>query len=211
MRRAALILLILSLVVFAFGIIRWVALTRDIAEEKGAQTRRGRVVFDLSRQEGWKTSDYIPRRAGLYSLVLETQGRGSKPRSRAAFVGAFEVEILDSSGKLAKRMRVNGASVYHTNENHIHWSGLDTITIDSTGSGPWQIRVLTSQPDPNFNEMTSAIILQPPAHFDVGWAGFSSGIEIALIAALGFILLSASGALFYFARRNTHRSEIDQS
>ncbi|MEX0805919.1 MAG: hypothetical protein WD688_21770 [Candidatus Binatia bacterium] len=205
MRRASLILLILALVGFAFAIVRWVAQARQIAEEKEEQKWTGRVAFDLSRQEGWKTSDYVPRRAGLYSLVLETQGRSWKPHPIVAFSGSFEVEILDASGKLAKRKHVDGRSIYHTNENHVHWSGLDTVTIETTGSGAWKIRVLTSQPDANFTEMTSAIILQPPSRFDVGWAGFSGGIEIALIAASGFILLVAAGGLLYFARRNTRR------
>jgi hypothetical protein len=203
MRRAASILLILALVVFAFGIVRWVALTRDIAEEKREQSRSGRVVFNLSREEGWKTSDYIPRRSGLYSLVLESQGRDWKPHPTAAFAGSFELEVLDSSRKLVKRMRVNGASLYHTNESHIHWSGLDTVTIDSAGTGAWQLRVLTAEPDPNFKETTSAIVLQPPSDFDVGWAGFSGGIESALLVAVGFILLLGSAASWYFARRNT--------
>lgn len=207
MRRTSLALLILAVMVFAFAIVRWVALASQIAEEKVEQTWTGRVAFDLSRQEGWKTSDYVPRRAGLYSLVLETQGPSWKPHPTAAFLGSFEVEILDSSGKLAKRMHVNGSSLYHTNENHIHWSALDTLTIDSTGSGTWKVRVLTSQSDANFKEMTSAIIVQPPSHFDVGWIGFSGRIEIGLIAALGFILLLASAALLYFARRNTRRGE----
>jgi hypothetical protein len=207
MRRASLILLILAFVVFTFAIVRWVTLGNRIAEEKEEQTRTGRVVLDLSRQEGWKTSEYIPRRAGLYSLVLETQGRSWKPHPTVTFTGSFEIEILDSFGNLAKRMHVNGPSLYHTNENHIHWSGLDTVTINSTGSGAWKIRVVTSQPDANFKEMTSVIILQPPSHFDIGWAGFSRGIEVALIAGLGFILLSASGASLYFASRNI-RQEV---
>jgi hypothetical protein len=199
MRRASLTLLILAVVVFAFAIIRWVALGRQIAEEKEEQTRTGRVVFDLSQQESWKTSDYIPRRAGLYSLVLETEGRSLKPHPMATFTGSFEIEILDSSGNLSKRMRVQGQSLHHTNENHVHWSALDTVMINSSGSGAWKIRVSTSQADANFKEMASAIILQPPSKFDIGWAKFSRGIEIALIAGLGFILLSASGALWYFS------------
>jgi hypothetical protein len=207
MRRASLALLTLAFVVFAFGIVRWVRLGNQIAEEKEEQTRTGRVVLDLSRQEGWKTSGYSPRRAGLYSLVLETQGRSWKPYPRATFAGSFEIEILDSSGNLAKRMRIDGQSLHHTNENHIHWSALDTVTIASTGSGAWRIRVLTSQADANFKETVSAIILQPPSHLDVGWAGFSRGIEVALIAGLGFILLSASGASLYFARRHI-RQEV---
>jgi hypothetical protein len=207
MRRASLTLLILAFVVFAFGIVRWVTLGSQIAEEKEEQTRTGRVVLDLSRQEGWKTSDYIPRRAGLYSLVLETQARSWQPHPTATFTGSLEIEILDPSGNLAKRMRIDGQSLHHTNENHIHWSALDTVTIGSTGSGAWKIRVVTSHADANFKEMASAIILQPPSHFDVGWAGFSRGIEVALIAGLGLMLLSASGALLYFARRNV-RQEV---
>ena len=126
MRAAFLTLLILAVVVFAFGIFRWVTLGRQIAEEKEEQTRTGRVVFDLSQQEGWKTSDYT---------------------------------------------------------------------------------VATNQADANFKEMASAIILQPPSKFDIGWAKFSRGIEIAVIAALGLVLLSASGASWYFARRNI-RQEV---
>jgi hypothetical protein len=202
MRRAFLTLLILAVVVFAFGVFRWVTLGRQIAEEKEEQTRSGRVVFDLSQREGWKTSEYIPRRAGLYSVVLETQGRIWKPRPTATFTGIFEIEIVDSSGNVAKRMRVQGQSLHHTNENHVHWSALDTVMINSSGSGAWKIRVSTSQADANFKEMASAIILQPPSKFDIGWAKFSRGIEIALIAGLGFILLSASGASWSFARRN---------
>jgi hypothetical protein len=94
-------------------------------------------------------------------------------------------------------MRVHGQSLHHTSENHVHWSGLDTVMINSTGSGAW-----TSQADANFNEMTSAIILQPPCHLDVGWASFSRTIEIPLIAALGFILLSASQCFVVFLGRN---------
>ncbi|MPZ76295.1 MAG: hypothetical protein GEU77_07200 [Deltaproteobacteria bacterium] len=203
MRRPSLILRILALAVFAFAIVRWVAQARQIAEERDEQKWTGRVPFNLSRQEGWKTSDYIPRQAGLYSVVLETQGRNWKPHPTLAFSGSFEIEILDPSGKLAKRKQVDGPSLYHTNENHIHWSGLDTVTIKASGSGAWKIRVLTSQPDANFTDMTSAIILQSPPRFDIGWAGFSGGIEIALIASSGFILLVAAGALLYFARRNT--------
>jgi hypothetical protein len=202
MRRAFLTLLILAVVVFAFGIFRWVTLGTQIAEEKEEQTRTGRVVFDLSQQEGWKTSDYIPRRAGLYSVVLETQGRIWKPRDAATFTGVFEIEIVDSSGKVAKRMRVHGQSLHHTNENHVHWSALDTLTMAATGSGAWKIRASTSDVDANFEETTSAIILQPPSKFDIGWARFSRGIEIALIAGLGVILLSSSGASWYFARRH---------
>jgi hypothetical protein len=205
MRRAFLTLLILAVVGFAFAIIRWVALGRQIAEEKEEQTRTGRVVFDLSQQESWKTSDYIPRRTGLYSLVLETRGRSLKPQPIATFSGSFEFEIIDSAGKLAKRMRVQGQSLHHTNENHVHWSALDTLMIDSSGSGAWKIRVLTAQADANFKEMASAIILQPPSNFDIGWASFSRGIEVALIAGLGFVLLSASAASWYFARRNIRR------
>jgi hypothetical protein len=205
MRRAFLTLLILAVVVFAFGIFRWVTLGRQMAEEKEKQTRTGRVVFDLSQQEGWKTSDYIPRRAGLYSLVLETQGRIWKPRPTATFTGIFEIEIVDSSGNVAKRMRVQGQSLHHTNENHVHWSALDTVMINSSGSGAWKIRVSTSQADANFKEMASAIILQPPSRFDIGWAKFSRGIEIALIAGLGFILLSASGGSWYYAGRNVRQ------
>lgn len=202
MRGAFLILLILAVVVFAFGIFRWVTLGTQIAEEKEEQTRTGRVVFDLSQQEGWKTSDYIPRRSGLYSVVLETQGRIWKPRDAATFTGAFEIEIVDSSGNVVKRKRVHGQSLHHTNENHIHWSSLDTVTIAAIGLGPWKIRVSTDQADANFKEMASAVILQPPSKLDVGWAKFSRGIEIVLIAALGFLLLAASGASWYFARRN---------
>ncbi len=207
MRHASLALLILAVLVFAFGIVRWIALGRQIAEEKEEQTRTGRVVFDLSQQEGWKTSDYIPRRAGLYSVVLETQSRIWKPRPAATFTGVFEIEIVDSSGNIAKRMRVHGQSFHHTNENHIHWSALDTLTMTAIGSGAWKIRVATNQADANFKEMASAIILQPPSKFDVGWAKFSRGIEIAVIAALGLVLLSASGASWYFARRNI-RQEV---
>ena len=76
------------------------------------------------------------------------------------------------------------------------------MTIAAIGSGAWKIRVSTSQADANFKEMESAIVLQPPSTFDIGWAKFSRGIEIALIAGLGFILLSASGTSWYFARRN---------
>ena len=202
MRRAFLTLLILAVVVFAFGIFRWVTLGTQIAEEKEEQTRTGRVVFDLSQQEGWKTSDYIPRRAGLYSVVLETQGRTWKPRDAATFTGILEIEIVDSSGNVAKRMRVHGQSLHHTNENHVHWSALDNLTMATTGSDAWKIRVSTAQADANFTEMASAIILQPPSKFDIGWAKFSRGIEIALITALGFLLLAASGASWYFARRN---------
>jgi hypothetical protein len=207
MLRASLTLLILAVVVFALGIGRWATLGSQIAEEKEEQTRTGRVALDLSRQEGWKTSDYIPRRTGLYSLVLETQGRSWKPHPTATFTGSFEIEILDSSRKVAKRTRIDGQSLHHSNENHIHWSSLDTVTIASTGSGVWKIRVLISDADANFKDMASAIILQPPSHFDVGWAGFSRAIEVALIAGLGFILLSASGASLYFARRNI-REEV---
>ena len=205
MRRASLTLLILAVVVFAFGIFRWVTLGRQIAEEKEEQTRTGRVVFDLSQQEGWKTSDYIPRRAGLYSLVLETQGRNWKPRAATTFTGVFEIEIVDSSGNHAKRMRVHGQSLHHTNENHVHWSALDTLTIAATSSGAWKIRASTSQADANFKETASAIILQPPSKFDIGWAKFSHGIEIVLIAGLGFILLSASGASWYYAGRDVRQ------
>lgn len=202
MRGAFLTLLMLAVVVFAFGIFRWVTLGKQIAEEKEEQTRTGRVVFDLSQQEGWKTSDYIPRRAGLYSVVLETQGRTWKPRDAATFTGILEIEIVDSSGNVAKRMRVHGQSLHHTNENHVHWSALDNLTMATTGSDAWKIRVSTAQADANFTEMASAIILQPPSKFDIGWAKFSRGIEIALITALGFLLLAASGASWYFARRN---------
>ena len=207
MRGAFLTLLILAVVVFAFGIFRWVTLDRQIAVEREEQTRTGRVVFDLSQQEGWKTSDYIPRRSGLYSVVLETQARIWKPRPAATFTGVFEIEIVDSSGNVAKRMRVHGKSLYHTNENHIHWSSLDTVTIAAIGSDAWKIRVATNQADANFKEMVSAVILQPPSKVDVGWAKFSRGIEIAVTAALGLILLSASGASWYFARRNI-RQEV---
>ena len=202
MRGAFLTLLMLAVVVFAFGIFRWVTLGKQIAEEKEEQTRTGRVVFDLSQQEGWKTSDYLPRRAGLYSLVLETQSRIWRPRPAATFTGVFEIEIIDSSGNVAKRMRVHGQSLHHTNENHVHWSSLDTVTIAATGSGAWKIRASTSDADANFKETTSAVILQPPSKFDIGWAKFSRGIEIVLITALGFLLLAASGASWYFARRN---------
>ena len=177
-------------------------LGRQIAEEKEEQTRSGRVVFDLSQQEGWKTSDYIPRRAGLYSLVLETQSRIWRPRSTATFTGVFEIEIVDSSGKVVKRMRVHGQSLHHTNENHVHWSALDNLTMATTGSDAWKIRVSTAQADANFDETTSAIILQPPSKFDIGWAKFSRGMEVALIAALGFLLLAASVASRYFAGRH---------
>jgi hypothetical protein len=208
MRRASLTLLIIAVVVFAIGIVRWVALGRQIAEEKEQQSRTGRVVFDLSQQESWKTSDYIPRRTGLYSLILETRGRSWTPHPIVTFTGVFELEILDSTGNVAKRMRVHGQSLHHTNENHVHWSALDTVMINSSGSGGWKIRVSTSQADANFKEMASAIILQPPSNFDIGWAKFSRGIEIALIAGLGFILLSASGASLYYARRNmSHKRE----
>jgi hypothetical protein len=207
MRGAFVTLLILAVVVFAFGIFRWVTLGGQMAEEKEEQTRTGRVVFDLSQQEGWKTSDYIPRRAGLYSVVLETQSRIWKPRPAATFTGVFEIEIVDSSGNVAKRMRVHGQALHHTNENHVHWSALDTLTMTTIGSGAWKIRVSTAEADANFKEMASAIILQPPSKFDIGWAKFSRGIEVALIAALGFLLLSASGASWYFARRNI-RQEV---
>ncbi len=207
MRGAFLTLLILAVVVFAFGIFRWITLGRQIAEEKEEQTRTGRVVFDLSQQEGWKTSDYIPRRAGLYSVVLETQGRIWKPRPAATFTGVFEIEIVDSSGNVAKRMRVHGQALHHTNENHIHWSAVDTLTMTATGSDAWKIRVSTAEADANFKEMASAVILQPPSKLDIGWAKFSRGIEIVLIAALGIVLLSASGASWYFTRRNI-RQEV---
>ena len=207
MRRASLTLLILAVVVFAFGIFRWVTLGRQIAEEKEEQTRTGRVVFHLSQQEGWKTSDYIPRRLGLYSLVLETHGPNWTSRPTVTFSGVFEIEIIDSSGNVAKWMRVHGQSLHHTNENYIHWSSLDTVTIGAIDSGAWKIRVSTNQADANFKEMVSAVILQPPSKFDVGWAKFSRGIEVVVIAVLGFVLLSASGTSWYFARRNI-RQEV---
>jgi len=205
MRRISLTLLILALVVFAFGVIRWVTLGNRIAEERREQASTGRVVLNLSRQEGWQAADYIPRRAGLYSLVLETQGRSWKPHPTATFTGFFEIEVLDSFGNLAKRLRIDGRSLHHTNEDHIHWSGLDTVPIGPTGPDAWKIRALVSRGDDNFKEMTSTVLLQPPAHFDVGWAGFSRGIEVALTAGLGFILLAASGASLYFARRNVRQ------
>src|SRR5712691_8097979 len=129
MRRTSLILLILALVVFALAMVRWVTLARQIAEEKREQRWTGRVVFDLSRQEGWKMSDYMPRRPGLYSLVLETERPGWKLHPTTIFIGAFEIEILKPSGNVVKRSHVVGQSLYHTNENHIHWSSLDTIAI----------------------------------------------------------------------------------
>lgn len=205
MRRISLTLLILAFAVFAFGIIRWVTLGSKIAEERREQASTGRIILNLSRQEGWQTVDYIPRRAGLYSLVLETQGRSWKPHPTATFTGSFEIEILDSSGNLTKRFRIDGRALHHTNENHIHWSGIDTVPIASTGPNAWKIRALVSRADANFEEMTSTVIVQPPAHFDVGWAGFSRGIEAALIAVLGFIVLAASGASLYFARRNVRQ------
>jgi hypothetical protein len=208
MRRISLTLLILAFAVFAFGIIRWVTLGSQIAEERREQASTGRVVLNLSRQEGWQTTDYIPRRAGLYSLVLETQGRSWKPRPTATFTGSFEIEILDSFGNLAKRLRIDGRSLHHTNENHIHWSGLDTVPIDPTGPDAWKIRALVSRADANFIEMTSAVILQPPARFDVGWVGFSRGTEVALGPGLGLILLAESGASLYFARRNVRQEEM---
>jgi hypothetical protein len=202
MRRLSLGLLILALAIFAFGIIRWVILGNRIAEERREQANTGRVALNLSRQEGWQTTNYILRRAGLYSLVLETRGRSSKPRSTATFTGAFEIEILDSFGKIAKRWRIDGGSLHHTNDNHIHWSGLDTVSITSIGPDAWKIRASVSRGDDNFAETTSTVILQPPAQFDAGWAGFSRGIEAALSAGLGLILLAASGVSSYFARRS---------
>jgi hypothetical protein len=202
MRRTSLTLLILAFAVFAFGISRWVTLGRQIAEERQNQIRTGRVDLDLSRQDGWVTADFIPPRPGLYSVVLETQGRSWKPHPTATYTGSFEIELVDSFGNVTKQLRIDGQSVHHTNENHVHWSGLDTVTIASTGSGAWKIRVLNLRPDVNFKETTSAVILQPPPHFDVGWAGFSRGIEVALIAGLGLILLSASGVVLYFSKRN---------
>jgi uncharacterized membrane protein YidH (DUF202 family) len=202
MRRASLTLLILALVVSAFAMIRWVALGRQISEEKEEQTKTARVVFALSRQEGWKTAEYIPRRSGLYSLVLETQGRNWTPHPVATFNGTFEIELHDPVGNPVKRMRVHARSLHHTNESHVHWSPVDTVTINPSGASPWKIRVSTSQGDDNFKDTVSAIILQPPAHIDIGWASFSRGIEVALIAGLGFILLSASAASWYFAKRN---------
>ena len=198
MRRLSLALLILALVVLAFGILRWVMLGSRIAEERREQASSGRVVLNLSRQEGWQTADYIPRRAGLYSLVLETQGGSWNPHSTATFSGSFEIEILDPFGNLAKRLNVDGQSLHHTNENHIHWSGLDAVPITSTGPGAWKIRASVSRADVNFKEMRSAVILQPPAHFDVGWAGFSRGIEVALIAGLGFIAGSERCGVLFF-------------
>ena len=207
MRRIALTLLIVALAVFVFGTIRWVSLGGRIEEERREQSDTGRVVFNLSRQEGWQTADYRPRRAGLYSVVLETRGRSWKPQPAATFTGSFEVEILDPLGNLAKRLRMDGNSLHHTNENHVHWSGLDTVPIASVGPGAWKIRALVSRADANFKETSSALILQPPGHFDVGWAEFSRGIEVALIAGFALVLLAASGAALYFARRNI-RQEI---
>jgi hypothetical protein len=208
MRRAGQTLLILALAFFAFAIARWIFLSRNIADEKGEQRRAGRVTFDLSRQEGWKSADYFPRRTGLYSLVLETQGPKWKPHPTATFAGAFEIEIIDPMGNVIKRDHVTGQFLYHSNENHIHWSGLDALPIGSTGSGPWKLRVLISQPDANFSEMVSALILQPPPHFDVGWAGLYGMIEIVLIAAFGLLLLCVSAALFYFSRRSNRRGSL---
>lgn len=201
MRRIALTLLIVALAVFVFGTIRWVSLGGRIEEERREQSDTGRVAFNLSRQEGWQTADYRPRRAGLYSVVLETRGRSWKPQPAATFTGSFEVEILDPLGNLAKRLRMDGNSLHHTNENHVHWSGLDTVPIAATGSGAWKIRALVSRADANFKETSSVLILQPPAHFDVGWAEFSRGIEGALIAGFALVLLAARGAVLYFARR----------
>ena len=115
MRRLAFTLLIVASAIFVFGAIRWVTLGNRIEEERREQSVTGRVAFNLSRQEGWRTADYIPRRAGLYSVVLETRGRSWKARPAATFTGSFEVEIVDPLGNLAKRLRMDGQSLHQTN------------------------------------------------------------------------------------------------
>jgi hypothetical protein len=201
MRRLAFALLGLALAVWVFGAVRWVSLGSRIERERQQQAGTARVELNLSRQEVWQTADYTPRRAGLYSLILETRGKSWQPHPTATFTGSLQIEIVDPLGNLAKRLRMDGRSLHHTNENHIHWSALDTVPIVATGVGAWKIRALVLRADANFNETISAVILQPPAQFDVGWAEFSRAMEVAVIAGFGLILLAASGALFYFSRR----------
>jgi hypothetical protein len=85
MRRAAQILLVLALVAFAAGVIRWHIVSGRVAQEKRAQGPIARVEFDLSRQDGWKSADYTADRIGPHAIVLETRGLNWEGRPTTSF------------------------------------------------------------------------------------------------------------------------------
>ena len=201
MRRAAQILLVLALVAFAAGVIRWHIVSGRVAQEKRAQGPIARVEFDLSRQDGWKSADYTADRIGPHAIVLETRGLNWEGRPTTSFAGVFEIEVADPSGKLVKKERYDRQSVYHTNENHVHWTGLGTSEIQTNALGRWNIRVATLQADANFTATTSAVVVYPPAEFDAGWASLGAFFEFLLLAVLGLLLLFCSALLSHIAKR----------
>ncbi|HXG50967.1 MAG TPA: hypothetical protein VNN77_06105 [candidate division Zixibacteria bacterium] len=190
-------------VVFAVAAVRWNAASERVAQERRELRHVARVEFDLSRADGVKTTEYTPRRPGMYAIALETRGLDWEPRATATFAGAFEVEVVDPGGRSVARKRFQ--NLYHTNESHPHWIGLDTITIESAGTGAWQVRVATVQPDPNFVRTASALLLNPPARFDTGWAALGNFLELAIASILGLLLLIAGAVAFYVARRKERR------
>jgi hypothetical protein len=203
MRRAAKILLLLSLLTFAVGGIRWYLVSGRVAEEKRRQEPSARVAFDLSRQNGWKSVDYTAERIGPYAIVLETRGLNWDRRPTAGFAGVFEIEIVDPSGKVVKKERYDPQFLYHTNENHVHWTPLGTSETQVNTPGRWKIRVATLQGDPNFAATTSAIVVYPPPKFDTGWASLGGLFEFILTAILGLVLLICSALLSHIANRKT--------
>jgi hypothetical protein len=201
MRRAAKTLLILALSTFAFGALRWYLASGRVAEEKRRQEPIARVAFDLSRQDGWKSGDYSLERLGSYAIVLETRGLNWDRRPTASFAGVFEIEVIDPSGKLVKKERYDQQSIYHTNENHVHWTGLGMSEIQVNAPGRWKTRVTTLQADSNFNSTTSAIVVYPPGNFDTGWASLGAIFEFILTGILGLGLLFCSALLSQIAKR----------
>jgi hypothetical protein len=201
MHRAAQIFLVLALLGFAVGAIRWHIVSGRVAQERREQEPIARLAFDLSRQDGWKSADYTADRIGPHAIVLETRGLNWESHPTTTFAGVFEIEVTDPSGKPVKKQRYDQQSVYHTTENHIHWTGLGTSEIQTNTLGRWNIRVATLQADANFTATTSAVVVYPPAKFDAGWAGIGAFFEFILIAVLGLGLLICSALLSHIAKR----------
>jgi hypothetical protein len=203
MRRAAKILLILALSTFAVGVLRWYLESARVSQEKRDQEPIARLAFDLSRQDGWKSVDYTADRMGLYAIVLETRGLNWESRVTAGFAGVFAIELVDPSGKVVKKERYDPQLLYHTNENHVHWTSLGTSETQVNGLGRWKLRVATLQADPNFAATTSAVVVYPPAKFDPGWASLGAFFEFILFSVTGVLLLFCSAFLSHIAKRKT--------
>jgi len=194
MKRFSQSLLILGCLAWGGAAVYWRAATQAAQKERSQQVRVGRIALRLAQPGEWAGTTFIPRRAGLHVMVLESVDPIG-PMTEALFQGAVEVEIADPHGRLAFQKRVDRASIQHGVPSGVEFSALGDVDVPVADGGAWALRVRVAEGDPQFARAASSIYLQTPPQFDVGWFLFNRFFGVVALAVLGVLLVVIGGIM----------------